>query len=367
MSAAVDSVEPLSDAQGGPIAAPALRVVWLGDAPPWIAADGAQAELAAIDVDVLPADAPSGRLRAGGAPSVIHVGSQALGRLRELRRAFPDGRLVLDLTLPGESELGRRAARNARLADAIVLGSLEELRRFRLEHPKLAAAASVVPRAIDLDAHAPLAQLAKTRDTQIKRFRRVHRLAGPSILFAGPYTPEGGLDDLLRVYADLRARTPELRLLAIPHGRVDQRYLDQCERVALGFGHKVVIEWTVPAEDVPLWYAVAHVVCLPYKAPLSSDPAQLAAAAARPIVGRDVPSLSDWMGDDDTAGFLVPADDVETLGAALEALIGDKDEAARLGSQARERVERELSPSRVARSFRQLWADVGDRRDQPVR
>ena len=37
-------------------------------------------------------------------------------------------------------------------------------------------------------------ELLQTRGPEIKRFRRLHRLAHPIVLFVGPYTPAGGLD-----------------------------------------------------------------------------------------------------------------------------------------------------------------------------
>jgi glycosyltransferase involved in cell wall biosynthesis len=270
---------------------------------------------------------------------------------------------VLDLCGDGESRLSRRGARSARDADLVLVGSLAELQEFRQRHPALADRTALFVRPVDLVNNAPLEQLHKLRDAQVKRFRRMHRLAGPMVLFAGPYTREGGLDLALDAVFRLREQTSELRLAAIPHGVIDQDYLDEIERRALALGHHGIVEWSPEPSDVPLWYGLASVVCAPSRSAVDTRAPKLAAAAGRPFVGSDVPGRSDDVVEGRT-GFLVPPGDLDSLTAALEAVLGDGDEAKRVGANAREWAEEKLSPAGAARRLRRFWIEGAGRGTQ---
>ena len=345
-----------------------LRVAWVGEKPAWLTLAGAAAELKADDLDAVLPDSVRAhdllRLLAA-APEVLQVGRAGLKHLEELRRAAPESALVLDLSGAGWSSLRRREAPQAAAADLILFGSLWELREFRTRHPSLAARTGLVRRPIDLEEHAPEELLLESKGHDLRRFRRFYRLGRPTVLFAGPYTEAGGLDLALEAVYAIRERSPDIRLAAIPHGPIEQRYLDRCERRALGLGHRGVVEWSPQGGEIPFWYAVADVVCMPCRGPAGAESAALAAAAGRPFVGSEVEPLLEHVVNGET-GFLLPIGDLETLTAALEALVGDEDEAGRLGAAARQRAERELSPAAAARQLRRLWAEAIDaRRAQP--
>lgn len=194
--------------------------------------------------------------------------------------------------------------------------------------------------AVDLDRYAPAAVLQQTRDSELKRFRRLHRLAAPIVLYAGPYTEEGGLHTTLAAVEQLRETIEGLRIAAIPEGPTEQKYLDECEKRALALGHHAVIEWTATEDERTMWYALAAVVCLPCSADahVSTRPAQLAAAAARPFVGSNVPALAALVGDRET-GILIPPADAAALATEVAALLANEDAARQLGEQGRARAE----------------------------
>lgn len=284
---------------------------------------------------------------------VLHLARSDLRRLPGLRRALPDTALVLDLR-GSTSRLAWLDARRAEAADAIVVetqGEVEELRRRR---PSLAGRVAAVPRPVDVDAFAPLDRLRVRRDAEIKRFRRLHRIAGPLVLYAGPYTSQGGLDLLLDAVERLRERRPELVLGAIPEGPVDSRHLDRCEGRALALGHRAVLEWAPAPADRPLWYALATVVCLPSRGRPPAGPARLAAAAGRPFVGSDLQPLREIVEEGET-GFLVPSGEGGALVSILDRLIADEEAASGLGERARARAEAAWSPAAVAAKLRAVW------------
>jgi glycosyltransferase involved in cell wall biosynthesis len=168
------------------------------------------------------------------------------------------------------------------------------------------------------------------------------------------------LDLLLDAVYSLRERMPELRLASLPHGATRPDYLARCERRALALGHHGLIQWSVTAENLPLWYATATVVCLPSRSAADARPRVLAAAAARPVVASRVEPVASEIVDGET-GFLVAPGDVAMMTAAIEVLLRDEEEAARLGTAARVRAEEEFSAASVATGLHGLWVESVER------
>lgn len=294
-------------------------------------------------------------------PEVVHVGADGLSKLSWLRRAAPQARIVLDLSGASTTYLGRRGAAQAAFADLILAGTLFDLRELRRRYPRLAQRTALFRQPFDLSEWGPGADLFAEAGRGLRRFRKLHRLVSPTVLYAGPFTPEGGLDLAIAAIHIARQSLPEARLAAIPIGTVSQRYLDRCERAALSLGHHGVFQWQTPAADeLPAWFAVADVVCLPCRDAVPPSPVWLAGAAAKPVVVGDAPQLLEHVVDDCT-GYLVPTGNVPTLAAALVALLGDGSEATRLGAAGRQKVEQERSPETAARELREFWTTTATR------
>lgn len=328
----------------------ALRIGWVGPRPGWLELDEAQAELDGVELEQVGVGQSVAE-----PPDIAHVTRSALEELDGVREALPDSAVVLDLTGDGDTALTRLEAHQVHLADAVIAGSRWELGELGRFHG-LPAQVAVVRRPLDLDWYAPEPRLAeaKGRGRDLRRFRRFHRLAGPVVLFAGPYTEAGGLDLLLEAVFGLRERIPDLRLAAIPHGQVDPGYRDRCEMRALGLGHHGIVEWEPVDSEIPFWYAIAAVVCSPAREAASPEPAKRAAAAARPFVGTNLEPFREHV-DDGTTGYLVPVGDLESLRAKLESILGDEEETALLGDAALRAANSEYSPAAAARGLRREW------------
>lgn len=326
---------------------PVLTVAWVGPRPAWLERDDARAELAAVEL-----------VDKSGA-KIVMVARAALDQLDQLRRSTPGGVIALDLIDVGDGELNPRELRQVRTADALLGGSQWELGEICRRLPSPVPPTAVVPRPLDLEWYAPEEQLAETkgRGRDLRRFRRFHRLAGPTILFAGPYTEAGGLDLLVEAVFRLRERTPDLRLAAIPHGPTDSRYRDRCEMRILGLGHHGIVEWTPVESELPFWYATAAVVCAPSREARNAEPAKRAAAAARPFVGSDLEPHREHV-DEGGTGRLVPVGDLDALETALETLLSSDGEADRLGEAARRKAEAEYSAAAGARALRREWESL---------
>jgi glycosyltransferase involved in cell wall biosynthesis len=353
--------EPLAPARNGsrPAEAPgALSTLWVGNRPSWLepVAGGAAEE---AKIEFLGADRAGLRVlaAAAGRADVVHVTRGAATSIRQIRRDARSLPLVVDLG--GETHvLPDDAVRIAREADRTLVGSLGALREVRRREPTLTDRTSLFRAPLDLTRFAPWNDiLQEPRGKFMRRFRRFHRLVSPTILYAGPYTQEGGLHSALEAVYLLRERHPDTRLAAIPYGRVDRRYLDACERRALGLGHHGVIEWTVNADELPYWFAMSDVVCLPCRAVVEPGPAKLAAAAGRPFVGGEAEPLLELVQDGET-GVLLPNPGAEALAAAVEELITDSEKSSLMGRTAREYAEREFSPDAGLARLLGVWQDV---------
>jgi glycosyltransferase involved in cell wall biosynthesis len=338
---------------------PALTVAWVGPRPEWLQRDDVVAELVGIEFS----DAA-----VGTAPALVVVDRSAVGEIDGLRKSAPGSVIALDLTAEADVELSPPELRRARAADVLLAGSRWELGKICRRLPSPLPRTAVVPRPLDLDWYAPEAVLAevKGRGRDLRRFRRFHRLAGPTVLFPGPYTEAGGLDLLVETVFQLRENMPDLRLAAIPHGPIDPRYRDRCEQRALGLGHHGIIEWDPPESEVPFWYATAAVVCSPSREPASPEPAKRAGAAARPFVGSDLESFREHV-DEGTTGNLVPVDEPAALEAVLTRLLGAERERTRLGEAARRKAEADYSPRAAARGLRYEWTSAIESRNSASR
>jgi glycosyltransferase involved in cell wall biosynthesis len=339
-----------------------LRVLSIGEAPRWLAFPEAAAEL--DGVDVLSASAASLAARQfvnGNRPSVLHATRASLGSLGEIRAALPQVPLVLDLTREGDAVLGWRAARQVGVADLILVGTLWELRELRRRYPSLMSRTRLCRSPLDLTEYAPIESFSDERRESFERFRRSHDLGIPVVLFAGPYTRAGGLDLAVQAVASMIPRNPHVLLAAVRHGSFDAGFFRACERSAAVLGPRAVLSSSTPPDELAFWYAAADVVCAPYREPAGSTCARYAAAAGTPLVGTEVEPLLEHVVDGST-GFLVGYDDREMLGAALEALLGDPEEAARLGVAARSTAENEFSPRAAAGRLRRLWFEAANRR-----
>jgi glycosyltransferase involved in cell wall biosynthesis len=308
-----------------------LRVGWLGPRPAW-ATDGAAA--AGIEF-VDPAEA-----------EVVHVvpGASANG----IASGVP---VVVEADGAGEQDV--------RGAAAVVASSPAVAARVAAREPGAAARTVVVRPPLDLETFAPERSLLSTEGPRLKRFKRFHRLGTPAFLYVGPYTRTGGLDVAIEAAFRLRETYADVRLIAIPDGPVDAKFLDECEMRALGLGHRGIVEWQVEEAELPFWFATATVVTVPVRQ-LAAVPSALtrAAAAARAFVGSDLEPLKSEAKGLDWAR-LVPAGDAGALADACAELFADEQQ----GAAARAWAEQELSPEAVLRRLAELWHGVAPNAD----
>jgi len=299
-----------------------LRVAFLGEDTPDASVDGWELVPAGSDADV------------------YHVHHDRLEAIPHLRARSARAAVVVDLRTIEIDGLDRHTVSLACLADDVVVSSQAVATAIAQRDRRFVGRLSVLGASIDLARFAPDAELAATRRVQFSRFKRYHRLAPPTVMFAGPYVPGLGLDVVLDVMFEIREEVEEIRFSAIPCGRVDRRYLDRCERRALLLGHRGIVQWEHPADDeLPFWLATASVVIVAGSEAESLS--LLAAAAARPVVP--------W----DPAAAPGPA----ALAAAIRDMLGPAGVAA--GEAARREIV--ASQAALARRLAQVWSSAAVR------
>lgn len=160
---------------------------------------------------------------------------------------------------------------------------------------------------------------------------------GDVVAFAGRLSPEKGLGVLLEAFGAVADRHPNTTLVLAGDGPERSRLEALARRSAPG---RVCLPGLLDEEGVRDMLRAARLVCIPVLNPREGLPGALIEAmlAGRPVVASDAPAFRQLVrpGVD---GLLVPPGDPVALAAALDRLLGDRDQAAAMGRAGRERAE----------------------------
>jgi glycosyltransferase involved in cell wall biosynthesis len=162
--------------------------------------------------------------------------------------------------------------------------------------------------------------------SDVAAFRARAGLPEAFILYLGTLEPRKNLGALIRAFAALHARRPELHLVLA--GAKGWMYASLFKLVEeLNLAAVVHFPGFIPAAELVLWYNAAAVFAYPSSYEGFGMPVLEALACARPVVTSNVSALPEAGG---AAALLVPPDDVPALAAALEQALGfDSERRAR--------------------------------------
>lgn len=153
----------------------------------------------------------------------------------------------------------------------------------------------------------------------------------PRIVYVGRLVPQKGVETLVEAAALMRR--PAIHVLVVGDG--PRRGAIETAIHRRGLADRVRITGFKPHRMIPAILRHADVFCLPSRYEELGSVLLEAMQAGVPIVASDVGGIPDALGP---AGRLVPAGDPAALAAALDALLFDRAEAARLKRLGRERV-----------------------------
>jgi len=176
-----------------------------------------------------------------------------------------------------------------------------------------------------------------------------------ALCFVGRLVPEKGLDTLFRACVKLLGRWT---LTVVGSGPSQESLESLAER--LGIASRITWRGAIPGDELKSIWAGVDCLVIPSRTTPEwvetfHHPLVEAMGHGVTVVGSDSGALPELI---DTAGLVVPEDDVEALTAALQHLADSPRERSRLGREARLRVMNEYVDDAVARRTLEFWEAV---------
>jgi glycosyltransferase involved in cell wall biosynthesis len=169
-----------------------------------------------------------------------------------------------------------------------------------------------------------------------------------------------GLDDLVRAFAILAPKFPELRLLVVGDGVAGPALREQVRE--LGLADKAIFTGRVPRALTPLYHQALDVFVVSRKdldvtrAVTPLKPVE-ALASARPVVGSDLPALREII-DDGGNGLLAPAGSPTELAGTISALLSNRGRRESMGRAGRATILAERTWAANARALAARYAGL---------
>lgn len=185
--------------------------------------------------------------------------------------------------------------------------------------------------------------------------------AGPepqalTLSWAGRVDPIKDLETLVRAFALIRDRLPEVRLRLFggtPRG--GEPYRKRCVALAAELGHADAVTFEGRVEDIRDAYAAGNVVML--SSISEGFPFTLieAMSCGRATVSTDVGGVREAVGD---TGLVVPPRDPAAMAAATLELLGDSGRRRAMGEAARLRVINQFTLRQTIDTFRSIYLEL---------
>ncbi len=166
---------------------------------------------------------------------------------------------------------------------------------------------------------------------------------------------EKRVDIVIESFALVSKRHPEARLVIGGTGPALQGLQSLAQR--LGVADTVLFTRYIPDEDLPRYYAMANIFVFHSAYETFGIVLAEAMAAGKPIVSVNHTAIPDVVSDRNT-GVLVPPFDPAAMAKAVEDLLDDASERARLGANGRLWVEENLAWEKIAARYEEVFEAV---------
>ncbi len=161
--------------------------------------------------------------------------------------------------------------------------------------------------------------LSPLADDERESFRRGNDLGRPAILFLGTLEPRKNLPNLLRAFDLIAAETDAELILGGAQGWLPAEF----DMAMAGVQHRDRIRLTgfIPESDLRSWLGAVDLFAFPSRYEGFGIPPLEAMACGTPVVASNVSALPEVLGD---AARYADPDDVESIAAALKAVLTDQ-------------------------------------------
>jgi len=169
-----------------------------------------------------------------------------------------------------------------------------------------------------------------------------------------------GIDILLSAFAKLNA--PDIRLILSGRGTPQSKREIRSIANHLNIANRVEFTGAVTPEQKNILMGHALFVCTPSRYEGWGIVAIEAAAAAKAVIGTDIPGLADAIRADET-GLLVPSENPQTLASAMNRLLSDPILRKRLGTAGRKWAT-QFTWDRTAQAQEEVYLKVANNSPQ---
>jgi glycosyltransferase involved in cell wall biosynthesis len=156
-----------------------------------------------------------------------------------------------------------------------------------------------------------------------------------------------GVIILIQAFSNILKVHPEMRLLIIGNGSMDENKVIHEKVCNLMIQDKVILTGSLPSEEIPVYLLKARGLVLPRPRSFQAEggfPTKLGEylATGNPVIATKVGEIPDFLIDGINA-YLADPDSIESLSEKMMELLGDLERAKKIGNERRKLTEREFN------------------------